>query len=312
MGTSKQGPRPTKGHPKPPDPVRPGRRRSRGVQVPDAPALLYHSPNRGQRQPSHLRGKTGVPIPSETNAGLVPAGPRHRAHPRPMTSTPGEGVRGVRVRSLHPGSGDPRVPGHGEPRPSLGCQGWRRSRCRRVHGGTWQVQTQGCRLHVEKDAHREDAMGISEQGLRPTKGHPKARDPGPTWAPCLAGDSGLGHPFPSLPIVRIGGRDNLGASEGRQAFPYGVKLMGGRCRRAWSPRAPCPVRDLQPRHTPRGVRVRRQTPGAEDPQGPGHTGGTASQPVPGIAKVPVPTGSLRIMGGPHPGVPASCGKGCPS
>ena len=69
-------------------------------------------------------------------------------------------------------------------------------------------------------------MGISDQGLRPTKGHPTARDPGPTWAPWIAGDSGLGHPFPFLPILRIGGRGNLGASEGRQAVPYGVKLMG--------------------------------------------------------------------------------------
>ena len=153
-------------------------------------------------------------------------------------------------------------------------------------------------------------MGISEQGLRPIKGHPTARDPGPTWAPWLAGDSGLGLPFPFLPILRIGGRGSLGASEGRQAVPYGVKLMGGRCCRAWSPRAPCPDRDLQPRHTPRGVRVRRQTPGAEDPQGPGHTGGPVPPNlVPCIATVP--TGSWRIMGGPHPGVPAPCGKAFP-
>ena len=153
-------------------------------------------------------------------------------------------------------------------------------------------------------------MGTSEQGLRPTNGHPKAQDPGLTWAPWIAGDSGLGHPFPSLPILRIGGRGNLGASEGRQAVPYGVKLMGGRCCRAWSPRAPCPVRDLQPRHTPRGVRVRRQTPGAEDPQGPGHTGGHVP---PNLVQciATVPTGSWRIMGGPHPGVPAPCGKDFP-
>jgi hypothetical protein len=64
--------------------------------------------------------------------------------------------------------------------------------------------------------------------------------------------------------------------EGRRSHTVS-NLWGPRCRRAWSPRARCPVLDLQPRHTPRGVRVRRQTPGAEDPQGPGHTGGTASQ-----------------------------------
>ena len=71
---------------------------------------------------------------------------------------------------------------------------------------------------MEKDAHREDAMGISEQGLRPTKGHPKARDPGPTLAPWLAGDSGLGHPFPSLPILRIGGRDIREGGEGNEGL----------------------------------------------------------------------------------------------
>jgi len=97
--------------------------------------------------------------------------------------------------------------------------------------------------------------------------------------------------------------------EGRRSHTVS-NLWGPRCRRAWSPRARCPVLDLQPRHTPRGVRVRRQTPGAEDPQGPGHTGGPVPPNlVPCIATVP--TGSWRIMGGPHPGVPAPCGKAFP-
>jgi hypothetical protein len=121
-------------------------------------------------------------------------------------------------------------------------------------------------------------MGTSEQGLRPTNGHPKAQDPGLTWAPWIAGDSGLGHPFPSLPILRIGGRGNLGASEGRQAVPYGVKLMG-----ASLPPGLVSTRALS-RSGPPAQTYTQGCPGeASDPRGRGsarsrpHGGGSASQ-----------------------------------